>query len=390
MRRGVVISHNAPVSGLRIALSALVLLLSAGSAEAYPEFQFSQDAPRCSLCHYSPTGGGLINNYGRSQAEDSISTFGGNPDFLYGVWKEPKWVHFGFDLRGAFLTRKNGAETETAAFPMQGDTYTYFFFGDFTIGTIFGPRAAVRTPRQSVALRMNSREHWIMWRKKSTGPYLRAGRYFAPFGLRQQDHTVFNRRYLGFHSYEETYNLTGGYVKNDWEVHMTAFMPPPGPLYKVWGGGPKQTGLAAYYERRILDREGAVGGQFKLAITPLDTRTIAGGVAKYYVQAAKLELMGEIDLGVQDFDAVGLPSRRQLTGYAEASWFPIKGIMASAAIERHDPDLSIAEDGYDATQLTLQWFATSHIEVETFGRLEFSGDYQKPRPLYFLMLHYWM
>lgn len=365
-------------------------LLVATEAEAYPEFQFSKTATRCSLCHYSPSGGGLINGYGRSQAESEISMFGGNPDFLYGIWEQPEWIKLGVDLRGVVLIRENGADTDVLRFPMQGDTYANFFFGDFTIATIVGPRAQARTPRQGFGERFHSREHWVMWRKRNRGPYVRAGRFFAPFGLRQQDHTVFNRRYLGFHSFEETYNLSGGFVENDWETHITAFTTPPGALYSVFSGGPEQTGVAGLYERRILDRSGAVAGQAKIASSEIDVRYIAGGYGKYYLEAADLLLMAELDLTLQTFDAPGSDSRAQLTGYASATYFPVQGIMVGGSIQRHDTDLSVADTGYDALQLSVQFFPRSHLELHAFGRTEFSGDYSKARHLLFLMLHYWL
>lgn len=379
-------------SPARIAAFAgvVALLLVAGDAAAYPEFQFSKTATRCSLCHYSPVGGGLINSFGRSQAEDEISMFGGNPDFLYGVYEEPEWVKLGVDLRLAMATRENGSDMDTAVFPMQGDTYADFFFGDFTIAAIIGPRAQARTPRQSFAERFHSREHWVMWRPKNRGPYVRAGRFYAPFGLRQQDHTAFNRRYLGFHSFEETYNLSGGMVENDWEAHVTAFVPPPGPLYTIFNGGPRQTGVAGFYERRILKRGGAVAGQGKIAISDYDKKYIGGGYAKYFLESANVLFMGELDLTLQTFDAAGSGSRAQLTGYASASYFPIQGLMVGGAIQRHDTDVSVADTGYDALQLSLQFFPRSHIEVHTFARAEFSGDYSKARSLVFLMLHYWL
>lgn len=391
MRRGVCFSDNAAVSApLRIALAVGILsLAAAGEAGAYPEFQFSKTATRCSQCHFAPAGGGLINGYGRSQAEAEISMFGGNPDFLYGIWEQPDWIKLGVDLRGAFLARDNGADPDTALFPMQGDTYANFFFGDFTVATIIGPRAQARTPRQSFIERMHSREHWVMWRKRSRGPYLRAGRFYAPFGLRQQDHTAFNRRYLGFHSFEETYNLSGGLVENDWEAHVTAFMPPPGPLYKLFSGGPRQTGVAGLYERRILDRSGAVAGQAKVTFSDVDARYIAGGYGKYFLESLDLLLMAELDLGLQTFDFEA-DARTQLTGYASATYFPVQGVMVGGSIQRHDPDLAVAGTGYDALQLSVQFFPRSHLELHTFARAEFSGDYDKTRSMLFFMLHYWL
>lgn len=375
-----------------VSLSAVVvvaLVALARPAHAYPEFQFSQGAVRCSLCHYSPTGGGLLNNFGRGEAED-MSLWGGNPDFLYGIWDSPKWIKLGVDFRVAGLSRTNGSDQELLVFPMQGDTYVDLFFGDVTIAMIFGPRAQARTPRESAAARMNSREHWVMWRPKTTGPYVRAGRYYAPFGLRQQDHTVFNRRFLGFHSFEESYNLGGGYVKNDWEAHGALFAPAPGPLQTVLGGGPASMGATAMLERRMFDKNGSIAAQAKVAKSDTDLRTIVGAVGKLHLEGPKLMLMGELDLGLQTFEDGDSPSRGQLTAYLSASYRPLTYLMVTAALQRHDTDLSLKDAGYDAAQLSFQFFARTHIELHSVYRLEFSGDYQKPRALAFLMAHYWL
>ena len=300
----------------------------------------------------------------------------------------------GVDLRVAGLLRDNGAETDFLAFPMQGDTYVDFFYKNFTAAVIIGPRAQARTPRESVLARMNSREHWVMWRPKTQGPYARVGRFYAPFGLRQQDHTLFNRRFLGFHSFEETYNLSGGFVKNDYEYHATLFAPAPGPLQAVIGGGQSAFGLTGYYERRILKRQGSVAAQTRVAKSETDLRTTFGGVSKYYLEAAKVLFMGEVDLTLQMFDesatSADLPNRLQATAYLSASYTPVQGIMLGAAVQRHDTDVSVSKSGYDALQLSVQWFARSHIELHSLYRLEFSGDYQKPRQLALWMLHYFL
>ncbi len=68
--------------------------------------------------------------------------------------------------------------------------------------------------------RFISREHYLMWRPSATGPYARLGRFYAPYGLRFVEHIYFVRRYTGYELYNETYNLNGGYVADDWEVHV--------------------------------------------------------------------------------------------------------------------------------------------------------------------------
>ncbi|HUH02998.1 MAG TPA: hypothetical protein VML75_13465, partial [Kofleriaceae bacterium] len=87
---------------------AVVLGLGALStaAHAYPQFQFTTGNDRCSLCHVSPAGGGLLTYWGRSESADTISmgdseSFLGDPRPLNGLWEPPSWFDFGGDYRGA-------------------------------------------------------------------------------------------------------------------------------------------------------------------------------------------------------------------------------------------------------------------------------------------------
>ena len=93
-----------------------------------------------------------------------------------------------------------------------------------------------RTEKKSFVDRITAREYYVMARKGNRGMYLRAGRFFAPFGLRSQNHTDYVRRFLGFHSLEETLNLSVGNVDNDHEWHVTAHAATP---YDLQGNGPR-------------------------------------------------------------------------------------------------------------------------------------------------------
>ena len=70
--------------GCRMRLSSLALfvVLARGErADAYPQFQLSLGPDRCTACHFSPAGGGLLNDYGRDEAGSTISR-GGDGRFL--------------------------------------------------------------------------------------------------------------------------------------------------------------------------------------------------------------------------------------------------------------------------------------------------------------------
>src|SRR5690348_18271787 len=84
--------------GLGAFAGLLLCALLSGRAWAYPQFQFSSGTTRCSQCHYSPAGGGLITSWGRDESGDTIS-LGGDGAFLHGLWQPPSWLALGADIR---------------------------------------------------------------------------------------------------------------------------------------------------------------------------------------------------------------------------------------------------------------------------------------------------
>src|SRR5690606_16454937 len=113
-------------------------------------------------------------------------------------------------------------------FPMQADLYLRGAAGAWSVAATAGVRQVARDVIDSSPLdRFESREHYLMWRPRTRGVYARAGRFFAPFGLRSVNHTDFVRRYLGFHSSEETYGVSVGRVERDHEWHATAHTAAP-------------------------------------------------------------------------------------------------------------------------------------------------------------------
>lgn len=381
----------------RLALAVAVILLAVmaagGDALAYPQFQLSTGNGRCNMCHISPAGGGLINSYGRVESSATISQFGtdgeglGNGDFMYGLYEEPEWMQLGLDFRAMFLARERAADPEYYVFPMQGDTYANFKAGDFSFYTVIGPRAQVRTPRASVLNRFGSREYWVMWQPKVRGYYARAGRFMAPYGLRSQDHTMYVRRYLGYHSWEETYNLSGGRVENDWETHLTAFMRVPDILQ---GNGPRRSGATLYYERRLGEDENiVVGTQGRAGFGSVDRHYMLGGIGKYYFDSANVLLMAEANFAYQDF-TFGARGRPQWAGYLGASYWPFQGLMLGAGLEQFDEDMTVSDVARNAAQLTVQYFPLAHWEIMLIGKHESNADLSDNAHTFMLQLHYYL
>ncbi len=373
----------------RLFLTLLALTLAPAAARAYPQFQFGTDATRCTLCHLAPAGGGLLNGYGRDESADTISR-GGDGRFLHGWWKLPSWLKLGGDVRSAMLLNDagnhDGDGPEFAWFPMQLDLYSRFeFTKKLSFNMIVGARGSVRPREPSLLSYAVSREHYLTWRPQSRGYYLRAGRFFAPFGLRLPDHTMYVRRYTGFHTLEETYNLSVGWLQDAWEAHFTAFMPDfLRPLGQKGGKG-----LAAYVERRIDDRS-SLAMQARASLGDLDDRYLVGLVGKRAFRNRKLLLMGEVDLMRQELDA--LPDgRTQYVAHLGAYYWLKRGWQVSATVERYDEDIAVKHVARDAISANLQWFPRAHFELHLLARTRIlgAGDGGDNANLAMLQLHYY-
>lgn len=380
---------------LIVVAAALVVAGTSSPAVAYPQFQFSSGTSRCNQCHFAPAGGGLINGWGRSEAGDTISR-GGDGGFLHGAWKPPPWLGLGGDFRAAFMNSDVGDPdgSQKIAFPMQGDVYLRLGARGFSLNGIAGMRAVARNDldRESPVDQITdtnryiSREHYLMWQPAAIGPYLRAGRFVAPYGLRLVEHIAYPRRYLGFGLFEETYGLAGGTVKPDWEVHATLFVPS---FHQPVGY--RERGVAVYYERRLREKA-ALGAQVRAGLAD-DERRFQGGISgKLWVERAKLLLMSQGDFIRQQFTASGLPGRNQLVGYLSGTLIPTRGLLLGLNVQHFDEDLAIKDVARDAVGTQINFFPWAHVEVVGLARLQVlgldDGGYREKMAM--IQLHYYL
>jgi len=209
-----------------------------------------------------------------------------------------------------------------------------------------------------------------MWKPSATGAFVRAGRFYAPFGLRMAEHIFYVRSVTGFNLYEETYNVSGGYLAEDWELHATGFMAPPSSLPLPLRSTAQGAGAAVYAERRF-ESMAAVALQTRVSSSK-DRLVIQGGtVGKLWLDGARLLFMGELDL-----QRVSVPGGRgvnQLVSYIGPTFFPIKGLMATLALERFQEDLSLSPTAHTAVDLQVTLFPWAHCEVILLGRYQMVG-----------------
>jgi hypothetical protein len=227
-----------------------------------------------------------------------------------------------------------------------------------------------------------------MWRPSATGAYVRAGRFFAPYGLRLVEHIFYVRRFTGNALYEEPYALSGGYVADDWEVHATGFAAIPSsfpdPLQSI---GYKEKGGTAYGELRFGNL-GAIGLQTRVGIGNEEARYQGGAIAKAWLENAKLLFMGQADVIYQTIKG-STEAQTQFVSYAGLTLIPIRGLMATAAYERYQENLEIARTGHNAYDLEVNFFPWAHFEFLLLGRLQQNADGTRAT-LGMLQFHYYL
>jgi hypothetical protein len=328
---------------------------------------------------------------------DRGGTWEGSGDFLHGAVDLPSWLALGLDFRYAGLSNDVGNSTgaKRVHFPMQLDAHARAAMGgSFSLAVTGGFRGQLRPntgglgsdnfqPAQSSTV--ISREHYVMWRPAAIGAYVRAGRFFVPYGLRMAEHALYVRRDTGLNLLEESYGVSGGIVKNEWELHVTAF----GPDF-VRKMGNRDSGGAAMFEKKLGDAS-AVGLGTRIGFSEDAARFGGGAFGKTYFEAAKLLLMAEGNLiQLRPKNVSEAVTTVGSVSYLGATFFPFRGFWASVFGERWQTSIKVKDSATNAYGVQLNWFPYPHFELTILGRMQAPAGIEKPTQTVLLMGHYYL
>ena len=202
-------------------LIGIVIFISS-SAWAYPEF-IGYGYSACLTCHYNGQGGGPLSDYGRAlwSAEIAARTFSpkstsdediaAKSGFL-GSKPLPFWLRPHLKYRGLELeTSPGSASQKTKYLHMQADVGAAIqgdedgkYLGVFTFGRIVRPEDYATG--ETGLNRLLAREYYFRGQLSKT-LWIYVGLMEKVFGLRNIDHTSYQRTYQGFN--ESTNNRNG-------------------------------------------------------------------------------------------------------------------------------------------------------------------------------------
>ena len=278
----------------RLLFAAVLAAAGAGRAGAEPIF-LSRQYTRCTTCHFSPTGGGLLTPYGRSLAREELSTTGKSHDAAGSTASAsgPSLldnrlgpVSVGIDVRPAHLDVRFDGGSVTRDFLMTADIIAAYRVKEWTVYGELG-----RQPRSSGA-KIDSYEYWVS-RQGEKGLGFRVGRFLPAYGVRLADHTAFTRAPQGLNIYDQLYGLE---VSHSGDRHLLQLTAGPGRADSILDHDGRRAFTAAgrmqmdFGSRTVLVLSGLYRGASELT-----TRNRMGGVALGFAPTRRFTTWTEVD-----------------------------------------------------------------------------------------------
>lgn len=180
-----------------MALGTLVRL----PAGAFPDL-IRHGYVNCSSCHLSPTGGGMMNDYGRALSRELLSASGGEreAEFLHGLLPENSlnsWLRLGGDVRILQLHREDPDRKVGRTIPMQANLDVA------VVGERFSAMMSMGQPDQVTrGIRPVAPKYYVLWNARDELS-VRAGKFMPAFGLNVPYHTLPTRQGLSLGAGQE-------------------------------------------------------------------------------------------------------------------------------------------------------------------------------------------
>jgi hypothetical protein len=282
-------------------LAALGVVLGATGAWAEPMF-LSKQYNRCTSCHYSPTGGGLLTPYGRSLSLQELSTQHpsyptipapppgtGEQSFLWGaLGNRLAPLDLGIDVRPSHLALDVGGPSSTSQnFLMTADLLAAWRAHGLTLYGEVGRKPPIGQQPAGIY----SYEYWVGYQSER-GLGFRVGRFLPAYGVRLADHTAFTRSFLGFDKYDQVYALE---VSHTGERHLLQVSVGPGYADAIVHGDPHAFTATGRFEWDFGPRTALVVSGLHRGGTVLEAASQAAGVAFGIAPTRHISIWSEAD-----------------------------------------------------------------------------------------------
>lgn len=351
----------------------LLAIFAASSAFAFPE-NVRHGYTNCVTCHVSPTGGGILTEYGRELSKELQSTWsaGNEQRFLYFYDMEnpvTQWLNLGGDIRDAQVFIETPYNKSARFIRMQADLEMAVSYKRFTADATYGfdgnaPRDLTvfsGSPEQFNLPWASgiSRRHYLM-AHLTDELALRAGRFNMAYGINTPEHVISIKRGLGWDEGSETYNLEGSWIAQKWNVYATAvFGRPDDEVINQT----REKG-AAVQVSRSLGENYKIGANVFKGTNIVHDRIVAGAFGDLgFTQS--IYLLTELDWQ-QTTSKIDQYVTTGMVNYQKLGWEFYKGFHLFGTEEFTQSDFSNGQSISHTYGFGIQMFPRPHFEILSF------------------------
>lgn len=317
----------------------------------------SHGYPTCMACHVSPSGGGLLNDYGRSLSKELMSTWGweGAEKPLFGAVENLEWLRWGGDYRMIQTYLDNSEIRQGRRFEMQKNIEIGIkILNGWLIGTLGNREGPEGITSRGTFL---SERHFYLWDLGDVTK-VRVGKFRHNFGLYDAVHTRPTKQSVGFGSNSESYILEVSQFSEDHEIFLSADL---GRL-DVPREFNSEKSFSVNYARYTTDKS-KIGISALVGESQVSRRQLLGlyGVGGFF---ERWLLKAELDY--QQSYAAASPSTQTdlIAGMTSLSYLLFRGFQSYAIFEYLQRDLSDDTTQQRAYGLGIQWLPVPHVNLQ--------------------------
>ncbi len=308
----------------------------------------------CSSCHVNPAGGGQRTEFGGIYGQNILSQSPLQGESLGALLKLNDRVSIGGNAR--FSARHLELTDDSNLLEFLTDRVT--LYGSLKVNK----HVTLYLDQQVAPGGSLNREAWV---KISQGQwYVKAGRFFQPFGWRIEDDTAFIREVTGVNFTANDNGIELGFDAPNWQ-HQLAITNGAG------GGNEVDTGKAVSLRTSWIKNAGRIGISFSDNHTDFGDRSMYGVFAGLHWKSVSWLL--EIDR-IDDKNSGVAPDSEQTVFLVEANIAVTKGHNVKLTLEEHEVEEGVLT--FDRSRLSLVWeyFPWSFTQFRTGIRSLQSDD----------------
>lgn len=370
-------------------LASLVFLLLPLRAFAFPEM-VRAGYTNCTTCHVSPTGGGLLTDYGRNLSAEVLSTWGTEKEAQVGHGllpergeskEEDKWFGIGGDIRAAQTHVENQFVKAGRYIWMQAMLDLGYRYKSWTAVMSIG-----KFDRRGLGEWKADSPRYYLMKQFNDENLVRVGRFIPAFGLNIPEHISPTRggtqgNGLGFGIHQERDAAEWHYIGENWNFAAGYSKGPRD------GRSPLEEAVHAQIQRAFAEHH-KVGISLWSGHGPTDKRQIVG-VHGLFGFSPHLYLLTETDW--QFLQQQTRKDQTGIFGYHKLGYEFHKGMHAFAVVDHLQANLKDSKNFTRHWGGGFQFFPRPHFEITaTWTRQLIKSLSTKEGDYAWILLHYYL